>query len=71
MTEKAINFIAERGEVYRQELLKEIFSGQVWLLHKVMGYLEKKGLVESFFKKQGVGRPSKLYKLSSPSLPTL
>ncbi|MEM1642620.1 MAG: hypothetical protein QXI85_07540, partial [Desulfurococcaceae archaeon] len=65
LTEKAINFIAERGEVYRQDLLKEIFSGQVWLLHKVMGYLEKKGLVESFFQKgQGRGRPSKGYRLT-------
>ncbi len=65
LTEKAINFIAERGEVFRQDLLKEILGGQEWLLYKVMGYLEKKGLVESFFQKgEGRGRPSKGYRLT-------
>ncbi len=67
ITEKVLEIVRDRGQIERQELIAEVFGGQKWLCDMVMDFLEKKGLVESFFKKQGVGRPSKLYKLSSPS----
>ncbi|MDW8030022.1 MAG: hypothetical protein RMK94_16715, partial [Armatimonadota bacterium] len=66
--QKAIDYIQSRdGKAKRQELLKEVFHGQVWLLELVMRYLEKKGYIESHTEKSGGrGRPSKVYTLARP-----
>ncbi|MEM3260199.1 MAG: hypothetical protein QW533_07440, partial [Thermoplasmata archaeon] len=70
-TEKALNFIKEKGEVERQELLRNIFSNQKWLCDLVMKYLEQKGLIKSKTTKQNQnkrGRPPKVYELVKDEL---
>jgi hypothetical protein len=57
------SYIKTREEVTRQELLREVFGGQVWLLELIVGGMEQKGRIESYFVKAGRGRPRKVYKL--------
>ena len=58
------SFIKSRGgEATRQELLKGVFSGQVWLLELILMGMEEAGKIESYFVKAGRGRPRKVYKL--------
>ena len=60
------SFIKSRGgEATRQELLKGVFSGQVWLLELILMGMEEAGKIESYFAKHGRGRPRKVYKLVS------
>ena len=57
------SYIKPKKEVTRQELLKEVFGGQVWLLELIVRGMEKEGKIESYFVKAGRGRPKKVYKL--------
>jgi len=54
----------EKESARRQELLKEVFLTQKWLCDRVMDWLEKKGLVESFTLNNTGGRPAKVYTLT-------
>ncbi len=63
ITEKALEFVRDRGQVERQELIAEVFGGQKWLCDMVMDFLEKKGFVKSEVLKDGrIGRPPKVYR---------
>jgi len=64
ITQKALNYLMEKENARRQELIKDVFLNQRWLCDKVMGWLEKKGLVESFTLNNTGGRPAKVYTLT-------
>jgi len=61
--EEVKSYIKTKEEVTRQELLREVFGGQVWLLELILRGMEKEGKIESYFVKAGRGRPRKVYKL--------
>lgn len=63
LVEEALNYINEQGTAKRQELLEKVFYKQVWLLEKVIGWLEAKGYIQAEYQKQGRGRPIKVYSL--------
>ncbi len=68
ITQKALNYLVEKESARRQELLKEVFLTQKWLCDRVMDWLEKKGLVESFTLNNTGGRPAKVYTLTEKAM---
>ncbi|MEM1880285.1 MAG: hypothetical protein QXE28_05035, partial [Desulfurococcaceae archaeon] len=68
ITQKALNYLVEKESARRQELIKEVFLNQKWLCDRVMGWLEKKGLVESFTLNNTGGRPAKVYTLTEKAM---
>jgi hypothetical protein len=61
---EVISLLAERGEVSRQELLKEIFFNQKWLCDLITDGLSEKGIISHEFVRHGRGRPKKVFTLS-------
>lgn len=65
LREKALKEIYDKGGgIYRQELLREVFKGQVYLLEEIMRGLEEERAIEVRFEKVGRGRPRKVYVLT-------
>jgi len=60
ITLSAVSYVQERGKVPRQELRVKVFKNLSWLTDLVMGYLEKEGVVRSYFEAKGKGK-IKLY----------
>lgn len=53
ITLSAVSYVQERGKVPRQELRVKVFKNLSWLTDLVMGYLEKEGVVRSYFETKG------------------
>lgn len=61
---EAIAYLQFKGEVSRQELIREVFANQKWLCDMIMDGLVKKGMVVFEFQVYGRGRPRKMFRLA-------
>ena len=61
---EAIAYLQFKGEVSRQELIREVFANQKWLCDIIMDGLVKKGMVVFEFQVYGRGRPRKVFRLA-------
>jgi len=61
---EVIAYLQFKGNVSRQELLREVFANQKWLCDMIMDGLVKKGIVSYEFEIYGRGRPRKVFKLA-------